>query len=223
MFESILTADELNITSILLCTGASLVFGLIISLVYMLSKHNTKSFAITLVLMPTIVQFLMVMVNGNVGTGIAVLGAFSLIRFRSVPGDSIDICYIFFAMSIGIATGMGYLMYALIITVILCVVMLLLSKTSFGEKSHGDKTLTVVIPEDLDYTNVFDDLFKKYTNSHKLVRVKTTNLGSMFELKYSINLKNNLQEKKFIDDIRCRNGNLTVMCSHELPVVRDQL
>jgi uncharacterized membrane protein YhiD involved in acid resistance len=153
------------------------------------------------------------LVNGNLGTGLAVLGAFSLVRFRSVPGSSKEICFIFFSMAIGISTGIGYITFAFLTTIIICAVFLLLTKTSFGERKTDERTLKIAIPENLDYTEIFNDLFEKYTNKYELEKVKTTNLGSIFELKYKIVLKNISEEKALIDDIRCRNGNLTIMCS----------
>ena len=153
------------------------------------------------------------MVNGNLGTGVAVLGAFSLIRFRSVPGNAKDIACIFFSMAVGLATGMGYITFAALITVVVSVFYMLLSKTKFGESESPEKELKVIIPENLDYTEIFDDLFTKYTKKSSLEKVKTTNLGSMYELSYHILLKDKKQEKAFIDEIRCRNGNLTVICA----------
>jgi uncharacterized membrane protein YhiD involved in acid resistance len=155
------------------------------------------------------------MVNGNLGTGVAVLGAFSLIRFRSVPGSSKDICTIFFAMAIGLATGMGYIAFALAVTIVMSLIMFTLAKSPFAENYNNEKELKITIPEDLDYTGVFDDLFTKYTKSAILESVKTTNLGSMFQLKYLVALKDLTLEKAFIDDLRCRNGNLTIVCSKQ--------
>jgi len=222
MFESIIVDGVLTVRTTLICLAAALILGIIISAVYMLSGKYTKSFAITLVLLPAIVHVVIALVNGNLGTGIAVVGAFSLVRFRSVAGRSIEICYIFFAMAIGLAIGMGYIFFAAIISIVLCAVMLLLSKTKFAETT-GEKRLTVSIPENLDYTEIFDDLFRQYTKTAKLQNVKTTNLGSMFELKYSIELKDQKMEKAFIDEIRCRNGNLTVMCTHEIKETSEEL
>ena len=222
MFESILTDGVFTVQSTLICLASALVLGILISAVYMLSGKYTKSFAVTLVLLPAIVHVVIALVNGNLGTGIAGVGAFSLVRFRSVAGRSIVICYIFFAMSIGLAIGMGYIFFAVCIAVVLCAVMLLLAKTRFGE-TPGEKRLTVSIPENLDYTEVFDDVFSTYTRTAKLQNVKTTNLGSMFELKYLIRLKDPKAEKAFLDAIRCRNGNLTVMCTHEIRETAEEL
>jgi uncharacterized membrane protein YhiD involved in acid resistance len=153
------------------------------------------------------------MVNGNLGTGVAVMGAFSLVRFRSLPGSSKEISAIFFAMAVGLSTGMGYISFAAVMTIILSLTLLLLSKTSFGGGETSSKELKITIPENLNYADVFDDLFEKYTKSAVLEKVKTTNLGSMFDLHYRIELNDESEEKAFIDEIRCRNGNLTVACN----------
>lgn len=215
MFTSIIntSAENLSVANALLCLAVSLALGLIISLTYMSGRTYSKNFVITLVIMPVLVQIVITLVNGNLGTGVAVMGAFSLVRFRSVPGSSKEISFIFFSMAVGIATGMGYIVFSLSVTLIICLVFLLLNKTSFGEGNACDRKLKITIPENLDYTQIFDDLFEKYTKSAHLERVKTTNLGSMFELNYNITIKNPDEEKNFIDDLRCRNGNLTIILS----------
>ena len=155
--------------------------------------------------------------NGNVGTGVAVAGAFSLVRFRSVPGSAKEICILFLAMGTGLITGMGYLAYAVLFTVILCGMFLLYNHLDFGTKKHRrmDRILTVTIPEDLDYSHVFEDVFRRYTTSSELVRVKTHNMGSMFRLTYHITLRDSAKEKEMIDQIRCRNGNLEIAVSNQ--------
>lgn len=194
------------------CTLCSLVLGLIVACVYMFRTQCSKNFAVTLALLPVIVQMVIMMVNGNLGTGVAVLGAFSLVRFRSVPGTSREICCLFFAMSLGIATGMGFVTFAIMATAVIGGMMILLSATGFGERKSSFKELKVTIPEDLDYTGIFDDLFDKYTHRASLEMVKTTNMGSLYELRYHIVMRDPIQEKAFLDEIRCRNGNLTVSC-----------
>ncbi|MGE4214530.1 MAG: DUF4956 domain-containing protein [Anaerotignaceae bacterium] len=217
MFNSIITTttSTLSVNTAVICLVSALVMGAIISITYMCSGRYTKSFATSLVLLPALVQVVIMMVNGNLGTGVAVLGAFSLIRFRSVPGSSKDICTIFFAMAIGLATGMGYVTFALAVTIVMSLIMFALAKSPFAENYNNEKELKITIPEDLDYTGVFDDLFTKYTKSTTLESVKTTNLGSMFQLKYHVALKDLTLEKAFIDDLRCRNGNLTIVCSKQ--------
>lgn len=214
MFTSTLnTAASLSITSAFLSITCALILGIAIALTYMASDSYSKNFVITLVMLPLLVQIVIMLVNGNLGTGIAVMGAFSLVRFRSIPGSSKEISFIFFAMATGLATGMGYITYALFTTLILCLVFLILSKSKFGNISNSMRKLKITIPEDLDYTEVFDDIFKTYTNKVELEKVKTTNLGSMFELNYNIELKDLSKEKHLLDDLRCRNGNLTIICS----------
>lgn len=215
MFTSVIASasGSLTITGAIICTIASIILGLGIAYVYMMQGRCSKNFAITLATLPVLVQVVIMMVNGNLGTSVAILGAFGLVRFRSVPGTSKEICSVFFAMAVGLATGMGYITFAVMIVLVVGLLFLVLTKTSFGEGKGNVRQLKVTIPETLDYTAVFDDLFTKYTNSAVLERVKTTNMGSMFELQYDITLKEDKQEKAFIDDLRCRNGNLTIVCS----------
>lgn len=217
MFESILSqeAGTLTITSALICMTASIILGLIIACVHMFTTKYSKNFVITLSVLPVIVQVIIMMVNGNLGTSVAVLGAFSLIRFRSMPGNSREIVSIFFAMGIGLAVGMGHIAFATVITVLVSLLLVVLSKTKFGERNSHEKKLKIVIPEDLDYSNVFDDLFEKYTKTNELEKVKTTNMGSLFELTYRIVTRENINEKEFLDDLRCRNGNLNITLARE--------
>lgn len=215
MFGSIidLASSDLTLKLIVLCTMTSILAGFSISYIYMYTGKYTKNFSIALVILPVLIQVVIMLVNGNLGTSVAVLGAFSLVRFRSVPGSSKEICSIFFAMAIGLATGMGYLTFAILATVIVGLIFVVLYKTSFGEVKQDEKELRITIPENLDYTEIFDDLFEAYTAEYGLDKVKTTNLGSMYELHYHIILKDQTKEKNFIDDLRCRNGNLTIICS----------
>ena len=162
------------------------------------------------------------LVNGNLGAGVAVAGTFSLVRFRSAPGTAKEICGIFLAMAVGLATGMGYLILAIAFTVLLCAVCLLYTVTHFGESKKTEKALKVTIPEELDYTGAFDDLFQKYTLYWSLVQVKTTNMGSLYKLEYRILLRDPAQEKQFLDDLRCRNGNLEIVCGR-IPVALEEL
>lgn len=215
MFESIISttsAGAVSVGSYLICTAVSLVLGLMVACVYMYRTECSKSFVVTLALLPAIVQIVIMMVNGNLGTGVAVAGAFSLVRFRSVPGTSREIGAIFFAMALGLATGMGYVGYAALGAALIGGMMIVLSATDFGQKRSVLKELRITLPEDLDYTGMFDDIFEKYTYGAVLYRVKTTNMGSLFELRYHTTLRDDKQEKKMLDEIRCRNGNLRVSC-----------
>jgi hypothetical protein len=214
MFTSILSGVEgsLTIQNALICTAVSLVLGIFIAFIYMKQGSYSKNFVITLAILPVLVQVVIMLVNGNVGTSVAVLGTFSLVRFRSIPGTARDIVSIFFSMAIGLATGMGFLSFAAIMTVITGCLFLLLSKSGFGDKKNTDKDLRITIAENLDYTEIFEDIFEKYTAKCSLMQVKTTNLGSMYELDYHIELKDEKQEKSMIDELRCRNGNLRIIC-----------
>lgn len=211
MFNSIFSVTEtLSISSVLLCFGVSLILGLIVAFTHMKTGKYSKNFVVTLTILPSLVQVVMLMVNGNLGTSVAVLGAFSLIRFRSLPGNSREIASIFLSMAIGLSIGMGQILFAILITITICLVIIILTYTKFGETKDIVKILKVIIPEDLDYTGVFDDIFEKFTKEISLEQVKTTNMGSMFELKYSVKLLKDINEKEFIDSLRCRNGNLTI-------------
>ena len=216
LFDSDLTAI-ISVTDFMLCLGFSLVLGLIMAFAYMYRTRYTKSFVITLALLPAVVCVVIMLVNGNVGTGVAVAGAFSLVRFRSVPGTAKEICTLFLAMGAGLIAGMGYLGFAALFTVVMCVVFVLYNRLDFGAKKNGDtyKVLTITIPEDLDYSGVFEDIFAAYTRSYDLVRVKTTNMGSMFKLTYHVELLDVSREKEMIDQIRCRNGNLEIAVSKQ--------
>lgn len=218
MLESILLQEgssylSLTLESLLICSIVSIVLGIAIASCYMFcSDKYTKNFVITLAILPILVQVVIMMVNGNLGTGVAIIGAFSLVRFRSVPGNSKEIGTVFFAMAVGLATGMGYVGYAVIFTIIVALVLIILSKINFGSKKEADKQLKITIPENLNYVGLFDDIFEKYVNEFRLDKVKTTNLGSLFELTYLIKLKDEEKEKEMIDEIRTKNGNLTVVC-----------
>ena len=222
LFDSELTT-VISVTDFMLCLCLSLVLGLIMAVSYMYRTRYTKSFVVTLALLPAVVCVVIMMVNGNVGTGVAVAGAFSLVRFRSVPGTAKEICALFLAMGAGLISGMGYLGFAVLFTIIMCGMFLLYDRLEFGagEKKNLYKTLNVTIPEDLDYTGVFDDIFTEYTIEHNLSRVKTTNMGSMFRLTYDITLKDAAGEKEMIDKIRCRNGNLEITVSGQETTVSE--
>lgn len=215
MVTSILQ-NGMNTQALVICIGVALVLGVMLSVVYMVSGTYTKSYITTLVILPVLVQTVIMLVNGNLGVGMAVVGAFSLVRFRSVPGTSREISGILFAMVIGLATGMGYIYYAILIGVIVSILMLIMGKTSFGEDSKDKKLLRILIPEDLDYSTVFDDLLEEYTSFCRLEQVRTTNLGSMFELHYTVILKEEELGKKFLDELRCRNGNLSITLSRAI-------
>lgn len=196
----------------ILCIVVSLMIGAFITWVYTYKSRYTASFAITLAMLPAVVCIVIMMVNGNVGAGVAVAGTFSLVRFRSVPGTAKEIGTIFLAMAAGLIAGMGYLGFAVLFSLIMGLVMLMLNIAGFGthKKATNDKTLKITIPEDLNYGEVFDDLFEQYLTRREVIAVKTSNMGSLYKLTYHITLKDQKQEKKFIDELRCRNGNLEI-------------
>lgn len=220
LFRGIFDSSAANLISIsdfLICLGCSLVIGLLLALAYTFRTRYTKSFVGALALLPAVVCVVIMMVNGNVGTGVAVAGAFSLVRFRSAPGTAREIAAIFMAMGAGLIAGMGYLGYGVLFTVIMAAGMMLYSLVDLGSqrKSALYKTLHITIPEDLDYTGVFDEILADYTTSHRLVQVKTTNMGSLFRLTYDLTLRCADSEKRLIDRLRCRNGNLEISISQQ--------
>lgn len=216
IFDSQLTS-VISVWDFLLCLAVSLLVGLLLAGMYTYKNRYTKGFLVTLATLPAVVCVVIMMVNGNIGTGVAVAGAFSLVRFRSAPGTAKEIGALFLAMCTGLIADMGYLAYAVLFAVILGGVMLLYSKFDFGAKKNEEKykVLHITIPEDLDYTGVFDEIFDEYTVSHELVQVKTTNMGSLFKLTYHLTLNHQESEKELIDKLRCRNGNLEISVSHQ--------
>ena len=173
--------------------------------------YTSGSFAVVLAVLPLLVSVVILIVNGNLGASVAVLGAFGLIRFRSAPGTAREIGFIFFAMAVGLAAGMGFISLAVLITMTAGIFILLLEKLQFGNPVSKERELRITIPEDLNYLGVFDDLFQTYTKFSHLERVKTTNMGTMYELSYRVELRNRAKEKEFIDELRCRNGNLSII------------
>lgn len=198
----------------LLCVGASLLIGLALCAMTMWRTKSSGSFAVTLALLPAVVCVVIMMVNGNVGAGVAVAGAFSLVRFRSAPGSAREIGAIFIAMGAGLIAGMGYLGYAALFSLLLGGVTMLYTALRLGEGSRY-KTLHITIPEDLDYTGVFDPVLKEYAADYALKQVKTTNMGSLFKLTYDLTLRDPAKEKLLIDELRCRNGNLEISMSYQ--------
>lgn len=201
----------IEVWKFLVCVGVGLVLGLALAFSYIYKTKYTKSLFITLTLLPAVVCVVIMMVNGNLGAGVAVAGAFSLVRFRSAPGTAREISAIFIAMGTGLILGMGFIAYAVLFAVIMGLAMFAISAIQRTKKAYStEKTLVVTIPEDLNYTEVFDDILKQYTSSFELVKVKTTNLGSLFKLTYNISVKSDKSEKALIDELRTRNGNLEI-------------
>lgn len=220
------TADSLvsavSTASFLLCCAASVVLGVCVAGIYMFRHAYSKNFVVTLALLPLIVQMVITLVNGNLGAGIAVMGVFNLVRFRSIPGSAKDIGSVFLAMAIGLATGMGYLVLAVVFTVVVAVVNAVFVLTPFGRPREPGKTLKITIPEDLDYDGVFDDVLSRYAADYELTEVQTTNMGSLFQLEYAVRLREAGREKALIDELRCLNGNLKISLGRT-PQARESL
>ena len=205
----------MTVSAFLLCLLSALVLGVLTALVFSFRSEHSGNLPFALVLVPPIVTLVIMMVNGNIGAGLGVAGAFSLIRFRSAPGTARELSGLFTGTAIGLACGMGYVGIAALFFLIVAVTVLTLTLLRFGETSRSFRHLKVTIPENLDYDGLFDDLFEKYTTSHELVRVKTTNMGTLYELTYDINLRGGDVSKEFMDELRCRNGNLNIICGRE--------
>ncbi|MBR2840175.1 DUF4956 domain-containing protein [Candidatus Saccharibacteria bacterium] len=215
MFNTIFDTSTagLEITTALIAAGVALLLGIALAITHAKTSQTTKGMMITLAVLPVLVMAVMIMINGNLGTSIAILGAFSLIRFRSMEGRAKDLLAIFAAMMIGLACGMGHVLFGTIITAIYIVATVFFTYTHFLEPDHHERILKVVVPEDLDYEDVFADIFKKYTSRSHLVRMKTINMGSLYKLTYDIKIKRGVREKEFLDEIRIKNCNLKVLLS----------
>lgn len=213
LFYDIFTDTAVDPAMMMLAIGVSLLLGLVVAKVYQFKTVYSKSFVMSLALLPTLIAIVIFLVNGSLGAGVAVMGAFSLIRFRSAPGGAKELVSIFLVMTIGIAIGMGYLVFATVFTLIMSLVMLLLEVVNFGQMKHSMRQLTIVIPESLDYESIFDDIFNKAANHVELANVKTSDMGSLFKLKYIIQLNGRMTEKELIDALRTRNGNLEIAIS----------
>ena len=213
LFNDVFTSTAVKPLIMLEAIGVALVLGLVVAKVYQYKTVYRKSFVMSLALLPALIAVVIFLVNGSLGAGVAVMGAFSLIRFRSAPGGAKELVSIFLAMTIGIAIGMGYLVFAGTFTLIMSVAIVLLETINFGQMKHSIRQLTIVIPESLDYESIFDDIFDKATNHLELASVKTSDMGSLFKLKYIIQLNGKMTEKELMDALRTRNGNLDIAIS----------
>ena len=221
MLDSIIQGSEITLSSFLICTAVSLLLGVLAALLSFYREKSSQSFALTLAMLPAVVQVIIMLVNGNIGTGVAVAGAFGLVRFRSAAGSAREIGLLFLAMAIGLATGMGYVAMAVLFFAILAAFLLALQYVRFGATKENVRELKITIAESLDYDGLFDDLFSEYTADAALERIRTTNMGTLYELDYKIVLKDEHKTKAFLDALRCRNGNLNISCGR--PVTKEAL
>lgn len=215
MFSSVLGTTESAMTTVttsgfMWCTLTSIVLGLVCALIYMYRHDYSKNFVVTLALLPVIVQMVITLVNGNLGAGVAVMGVFNLVRFRSIAGTAKDIGSVFLAMAIGLATGMGYIGVAAILTVVVGVFNLIYVTMPFGAGRAPAKLLKITVPEDLDFEGVFDEVVARYTSNFELQNVMTSNMGSLYQLEYKVSMAGEGLEKRMIDELRCLNGNLKI-------------
>lgn len=217
-----ITADTtMKVGSVITCMLVAAVFGLIIGSIYFIickKEQRSLSFFLSLVMIPAVVTVVISLVGSNVARAFSIAGVFALVRYRSIPGDGKDIAFVFLAMASGLSCGLGYLTLGGAVVVILSVVIVAVNFAGSKIVKCECRQLRILIPEDMDYQGVFDDIFKEYAKKTSLERIKTTNMGTLFELTYHIYLKNGVNEKKLMDDIRCRNGNLTVILSKFEPV-----
>ena len=210
MFTSIIANGQFTGEAFLKTTAVALVCGLIIAVSYMIKNKCSQSFAVTLVLLPAIVELVIILVNGNIGAGIAVAGAFSLVRFRSVEGNGREITSVFLAMAVGLATGMGYVGIAILFTILICAILIVLNTLNFGQEKSKGRVLNITVPENLDFEGKFEDIFDKYLVDYDYISVRTTNMGSLYKLSLEVNLKDGASVKEFLDELRTRNGNLDI-------------
>lgn len=213
------TSETLNLPTTVNIIFASLLMGLFISVIYIKTRGKdgySHGFTVTLIMLPAIIAIIILLVGNNIARAFSLAGAFSLIRFRSAPGDPIDISYVFFTLAVGLACGMGYIGYGMLFAVILCAVMVILSVTKYAKPRVNMMQLKITIPEDIDFQNCFEDILEQYTQSYKLQRVKTADFGSLFEIVYVIQPKEAMDQKEFIDKLRCRNGNLNIVLNTQI-------
>lgn len=218
LFNNILAnaSGDITVFSALITMLSSVILGAIIAFTYQKTQDETvyqKSFAVTLLMLPVILSVIILFVGSNIARAFSLAGTLSIIRFRSAPGDPKDIAFIFFDIAAGLACGVGFYGYGLLFVVILCTVLLLLSKTKLFEAKTTQKILKITIPEDLNYQGAFDDILKKYTKKFRLDKIKTTELGSLFQLVYTVSMEDNSNEQEFLNELRCRNGNLNIILS----------
>ncbi len=216
IFNTTSASTPTSLSSAVLTISISFILGGMISWIYMKTCNKgsySQSFSITLILVPTVIAIIILLIGSNVARAFSLAGAFSIIRFRSAPGDPKDIGYVLFSMAAGLACGVTLYLYAILFTTFLCSLMLILHLFKFGEKKVSQKILKITIPEDLNYEAAFDEVFEEFTTAYDLRKIKTTDLGSLYELVYLITMDNSMNQKEFLDAIRCRNGNLNITLS----------
>jgi hypothetical protein len=220
MFESIFStttaSTSISLTNAILTILISFILGGLISFTYMKTANKSgysQNFALTLIIVPTVIAIIVLLIGSNIARAFSLAGTFSLIKFRSAPGDPKDISYILFTMAAGLACGVGLYGYAALFTIFLCLLMTALSIFNFGKKKISQKLLKITIPEDLNFEGAFDDIFEQFTTGHELIKVKTTDLGSLYQIVYTVTMNNTTSQKEFLDEIRCRNANLNITLS----------
>jgi hypothetical protein len=216
IFNTATAGTTISLSDSILTIIVSFILGALISLTYMKTSNRggySQNFSLTLIIIPIVISIIVLLIGSNVARAFSLAGAFSLIKFRSAPGDPKDISFVLFTMAAGLASGVGFFGYGLLFTVFLCLLMIMLNLFNFGAHKTSQKLLKITIPENLDYEGTFDDIFLEYTKGHELIKVKTTDLGSLFQLVYIVILDDKTSQKEFLDALRCRNGNLNIILS----------
>lgn len=222
LFNNILAnvSADLSIGSAIITMLVAVVFGVAIGFTYYKTQEENyqRSMAVTLLMLPVILSVIILFIGSNIARAFSLAGTLSIIRFRSAPGDPKDIGFIFFDIAAGLACGVGLFGYGAIFVILLCAIMIMTEKFKFFEKKSVQKTLKITIPENLNYQGAFDEILKKYTKKYTLTRIKTTDLGSLFELNYNVIMLHDEDEQEFINELRCRNGNLNIILAVSAPV-----
>lgn len=216
IFNATTAGTTISLINSIITIMISFILGALISLTYMKTSNKgrySQNFSLTLIIIPTVIAIIVFLIGNNVARAFSLAGAFSLIKFRSAPGDPKDISYVLFTMAAGLACGVGLFGYGVLFTVFLCLLMIILHLVNFGAQKTSQKLLKITIPEDLDYEGIFDDIFLEYTKGHELIKVRTTDLGSLFQAVYTVELDYQTSQKAFLDALRCRNGNLNITLS----------
>ena len=216
MIESILTStgnEPFTIINTFAVLGTALALGLAISLVYIFIRRAegfSKGFSMTLIMMPAIVAAIVFLIGNNVARAFSLAGAFSLIRFRSAAGEPRDIAFVLFSLGVGLACGIGYLGYAALFAAIMCAAMALMHFAGMVGPKSSIMQLKIAVPENINYQGLFDDILRRYAKSWRLRKIKSTDFGTLFELVFTVNLRGDADSKRLIDELRARNGNLSI-------------
>ena len=216
LFNNILVniSSDITVLSALTTIFSAVILGVIVTVIYYKTQDDAtyqRSMAVTLLMLPVILSVIILFVGSNIARAFSLAGTLSIIRFRSAPGDPKDIGFIFFDIAAGLACGVGLYAYGFMFVIILGILLVIVEKGRFFEKKYIQKTLKITIPENLNYEGAFDDILQKYTKKYSLMKIKTTDLGSLFELNYHVTMEEGQNEQEFLNELRVRNGNLNII------------